>query len=338
MKKANHTFSFIVPAYNCEKYIDDCINSIIEQTVNEWELIIIDDGSTDGTAEKCDIYRKRDDRIKVIHKPNGGVVSARMAGVEIATCDYLAFVDADDWIDKRFLEVMNKAIETTNAEIVRGCFRTFTAKESYRDEKNEKCSGFYDQARIRKELFPVLIHDTEGYSCATPLCGGVIARSLYLPNQITDTRVTMGEDVATMICCMYHANSIYNVDDVLYYYRYNDTSATKGKKVIAWDGPENIYRFIESKIDLNESNFRDQMYRRTAHALFSVIRSRFNSENQLRVVYADIKVNLSSAFYKSVMDNCSFKKTSGLNFMLLAVKHRLYFLIYLYVRACNLWK
>lgn len=98
--------SVIVPVYNSEKYLGKCINSILGQTFQDFELLLIDDGSTDGSGEICDRYAVQDSRIKVFHKQNGGVASAREMGKNMASGDYSIHVDSDDWIEKDMLEVM----------------------------------------------------------------------------------------------------------------------------------------------------------------------------------------------------------------------------------------
>lgn len=90
--------SVIVPVYNVEKYLSRCIDSIISQTFSDFELILVDDGSTDSSGKICDEYGKKDGRVKVIHKRNGGLSSARNCGLENAKGNYICFVDSDDWI------------------------------------------------------------------------------------------------------------------------------------------------------------------------------------------------------------------------------------------------
>ncbi|MBQ0075461.1 MAG: glycosyltransferase family 2 protein [Prevotella sp.] len=96
--------SIIVPLYNAEKYLRKCLDSIIGQTFEDWELILVDDGSKDASGNICDEYSQKDSRIKVFHKPNGGVSSARNVGIEHTCGDWITFVDADDWLDECFLE------------------------------------------------------------------------------------------------------------------------------------------------------------------------------------------------------------------------------------------
>lgn len=116
--------SIIVPVYNCEKYICRCIDSIIHQTYQDMECLIIDDGSTDRTPQMCDELAQKDDRIKVIHIKNGGVQAAREKAVACCEGEYIMFVDADDYIADSILEVALEALEEQNADIV--CFNYIT--------------------------------------------------------------------------------------------------------------------------------------------------------------------------------------------------------------------
>lgn len=97
-------FSFIVPVFNAENYLNKCLNSICSQSFTDYEVVLVDDGSTDKSGEICNVYQKNNDRIKVFHKKNEGVSVARNKGLELAKGEYLVFVDSDDWIDDNFLE------------------------------------------------------------------------------------------------------------------------------------------------------------------------------------------------------------------------------------------
>lgn len=109
--------SVIAPVYKVEKYLEKCIESIVNQTYRNLEIVLIDDGSPDNCPAICDNWSKKDNRIKVIHKKNGGLSDARNAGMEISTGEYIAFVDSDDWIESHYIEYLYQAIQETNAEI-----------------------------------------------------------------------------------------------------------------------------------------------------------------------------------------------------------------------------
>lgn len=114
--------SIIIPVYNAEKYLDRCIISILKQSFKNWELILLNDGSTDGSGKICDKYKQFDNRIRVIHKENTGVSSTRNLGIDLSRGKYITFIDSDDWIDSNYLEMMYNAINEMNVEIiVTGC-------------------------------------------------------------------------------------------------------------------------------------------------------------------------------------------------------------------------
>ena len=118
--------SVIVPIYKVEAYLDDCVRSIVAQTYPNLEIILVDDGSPDRCGDMCDAWAAKDSRIKVIHKPNGGLSDARNAGLQIAAGDYIAFVDSDDWIEPQMYEKMLAAMKAEQAEIcacrIRSCY------------------------------------------------------------------------------------------------------------------------------------------------------------------------------------------------------------------------
>lgn len=111
------TVSIIIPVYNIVHYIERCVDSVINQTFNNCEIIIVDDGSTDGGYEKCDNLAKKDKRIKILHKINGGISEARNRGIEIATGDYLFFLDGDDYIEKNTIETLVNLLEINKADV-----------------------------------------------------------------------------------------------------------------------------------------------------------------------------------------------------------------------------
>jgi len=116
MIEESRKISVIVPVYNVEKYLDRCVNSIVGQTYRNLEIILVDDGSTDSSREKVDEWKKKDERIQVIHRENGGLSAARNTGIEVATGTYLIFVDSDDWIRVDMIEVLVEGLK--KADIV----------------------------------------------------------------------------------------------------------------------------------------------------------------------------------------------------------------------------
>ena len=113
--------SIIVPVYNVEKYLERCIESIVNQTYKDIEIILVDDGSPDNCPVICDRYAEKDNRIKVIHKQNGGLINARKSGLEIAQGDYIGFVDSDDWIEPEMYEYFAQMINKYSPDMVLSC-------------------------------------------------------------------------------------------------------------------------------------------------------------------------------------------------------------------------
>ena len=117
MNERNISFSVVIPIYNTEKWLDRCIESVIKQDYANFEVILVDDGSTDDSAQKCDEWCAKDERIFCIHKKNGGVAAARNTGIDMATGEYIAFLDSDDYIEEAFL---GSIVNTGNAELIIG--------------------------------------------------------------------------------------------------------------------------------------------------------------------------------------------------------------------------
>lgn len=115
--------SIIVPVYNVQKYLPRCLDSILSQTFQDLEILLIDDGSTDQSGELCEDYAKKDNRIRVIHKLNGGLSDARNAGIDIANGEYIAFVDSDDWIDSDYCELLYDTAIKNKAMIAECSYR-----------------------------------------------------------------------------------------------------------------------------------------------------------------------------------------------------------------------
>jgi len=119
----NPEISIIIPIYNSEQYLSQCIESILTQTYINFELILIDDGSSDKSPEICDVYARKDNRIKIIHKSNGGVSSARNIGINNAIGNWITFIDSDDWVNTDYLYLLVKAIDNKNMLIIQGLNR-----------------------------------------------------------------------------------------------------------------------------------------------------------------------------------------------------------------------
>ena len=156
MKNGNHLISIIVPIYNIASYLPTCLESILAQTYQNLEIILVDDGSTDNCAQICDTYAKKDSRIHVIHKENGGLVSARKAGMRASTGSLIAYVDGDDWIEPDMYERMYHRMFTEDVDIVM-CGRYEEVGNASKEVYHGIDEGRYDKQALMQDVYPQMI-------------------------------------------------------------------------------------------------------------------------------------------------------------------------------------
>lgn len=200
--------SIIVPVYNSEKYLTQCIESMISQTYSKIEIILVDDGSTDNSLDICRYYSKVDNRIKVVHKINGGASSARNAGLTEASGSYIMFVDSDDYIYPYMVEVLLQNIEEYNTDLV-VCGMTAFSEESINSTIYKK--AFYDKKRDIAKFFSLLDGRTNS-----------LWNKLYkkeLINHKFNEELVIGEDLIFNLEYFENCKSIAVVDKALYFYR-----------------------------------------------------------------------------------------------------------------------
>lgn len=213
--------SIIVPVYKVEKYLNKCIDSILLQTFEDFELILVEDGSPDKCGEICDKYEKEDNRIKVIHKENGGVSSARNAGIAIARGKYINFIDSDDWIERESLETLYKIANETCADIVQG--KGVIAKAQV-DIELIKNSTFNEYSNVEA------LHDLFNYDSGEIRI--VPFNKLYSIKLFSGLRYPEGkihEDEYLTPRLIYKANKVVVVDSQLYHYRLSEDSIMRSK-------------------------------------------------------------------------------------------------------------
>lgn len=242
--------SIIVPVYNVINYLDRCIASILAQTYREFELILVDDGSTDGSSQLCDFYKERDERVVVIHKTNGGLVSARKAGIVAARGEYIGFVDSDDWIEPPMYERLIRSAVKYQADLVLGgSIEDVGGQTVYKT--NWLKTGIYDDERLQKELYPYMI-------CAGNFfCMGIqpyiwnklMRRELAYPNiMAVDARIRVGEDVAAVMPMLFQAERVIITDFCDYHYCARSASMIweRGNEEKEWNELGILHCFLQS--------------------------------------------------------------------------------------------
>ncbi len=330
----NILFSIIIPAYNATEFIGECVKSILDQTYDNYEIIIIDDGSTDNTLKKCKQLFENNDKIRIFHQENKGVGLARVAGTNKAQGEYLIFCDSDDMLHPETLESISKVIEDTDADVI-----TFKMSSDFKKTKRGESGKFYNKKAIEKYIFPYLLEDKNGKYFKPSVCGAAYRRRLYIENQVKNCRIEIGEDLACMKSIIFNANSLYEMNDVFYFYRRNILSATMSHKVFLWNGPELIGKHIESKININSFDMKEQLNRVITHQLFLVVKSQFNRKERYIDIRRDIISNLKNEYYKQAINNCkySYRNIKG-NLALWALRHRIIILIYFFNKCGNIYK
>lgn len=221
--------SVIVPIYNVKDYLIPCIESIINQTFTDLEIILVDDGSTDGCSEICDKYQETDSRILVIHKENEGLVSARKAGLKAAHGSYIAYVDGDDWIEPIMYEHMYQELCRQDADIVM-CGRYEDTGKISREVFHGIPEGRYGKEELINYVYPQMIVGDDFYEWMIfpGLWDKLFRRKcVEMFQYMVDNRITMGEDAACTYPCLLNADSIYIIHQCLYHYRQTTSSMVK---------------------------------------------------------------------------------------------------------------
>lgn len=217
----NIKFSIMTPVYKVEQYLPECIESVLGQTYGNFEFILVDDGSPDHSGEICDEYAKKDSRIRVFHKPNGGLMHTRRYALERAQGDYYVFLDSDDYLSLDTLETLSRYISETGVDCVIYGFEWLRPEGT----SHIKCSS-YDCGRVitdKRELYNIVFND-EAYNslcrkCAKASCFDGRDHSRYY-------HIKRGEDLLQSLEILENAGSFLFIPETLYCYRVNPASIT----------------------------------------------------------------------------------------------------------------
>lgn len=230
--KKDMLISVIVPVYNTEKYLRECIESIIRQTYEMLEIILVDDGSTDTSSNICDEYANKDGRIIVIHQENRGLVAARKTGVSRATGKYVTFVDSDDWIAKDAYDKLMTSVGEHDIDIVSFGYTMVASKWK------KEIYNLFNDAIYEGELLKILYskamydNDAEASGITRSLCTKLIRRELVQEKlEQMDEKITLGEDAAVVYDSCLSAKSIMIKNIAPYYYRIHSESMCKKEDI-----------------------------------------------------------------------------------------------------------
>lgn len=254
--------SVIVPVYNVEKYLKDCIESILKQTYTDFELILIDDGSKDKSGQICDDYAQKSDKVLVIHKPNGGQNSAIKAGLQKASGKYIAFVDSDDWLEVDALEILYNCIKSNDADLsVSNAFRNGDIEETFPLHFCD--AGNYDKQRIEDEIFPnLLVRMNKAHVSILPSRWGRMFKKDLLMQALhyCDDDIRRGEDKLLSYPYIIKCQKIYFTDAKTYHYRDNRESISYSFRPDRMEEQKRLIQLLSSALgELTDYDFTNQI-------------------------------------------------------------------------------
>ena len=265
-------FSVIVPIYKIEKYLSRCIESILAQTFTDFEVILVDDGSPDNCPKICDEYALRDKRIKVIHKENGGLVSARQAGIKVASGDYIFHLDGDDAICEDALQSAYEIIKEHSPDIVSFSYKTFVdgkVGEVVHDLVEE---GLYDKDLIKEKIYPCLLSDKNMKHIFYFLWGRAIKRELTIQHQLNvTTKISLGEDVSCILPCFLDAKTVYMSKKTIYLYTIRNDSLTNDFKTSQITQLADVIEGLRKLDVIKPQDFETQISRYSCFMCFAIL-------------------------------------------------------------------
>lgn len=280
--------SVIIPIYNTEKYLRDCIESILAQTFTDFELILVDDGSTDRSGGICDEYCQLDGRIKVIHQKNGGVTVARKRGTEAASGDYISFIDSDDWIEPNMYHDMWKKADMYNADIV-FCDILVEKQSNTHVIHSNKLTGLFAAEQLKQQIFSNMLFDfsRNAPGLSLNLCNKVIRTTLAkavftgFPND-----VTYGEDALGSLMCLLRSKSIFIMENSpFYHYRQTEEFFVREHSTTLFPRLSSFALNTQIQFSKHEFNGSDQLSGYIAQVSLYCIRQilLFNKEYSMKI-------------------------------------------------------
>lgn len=265
-------FSVIVPVYKVENYLSGCIESVLNQTFSDFELILVDDGSPDSCPKICDSYKEKDGRIKVVHKQNGGLASARRAGIKVAEGDYVFNLDSDDLIENDTLECAYKIIKDTACEIVSFSYRWVKNGHTVSITDDGLDEGLYTGKSIEECIYPRLLMDKNMNHMSYYLSGKAVKRELLTPHQLgVSEKISLGEDLCCVVPCYLNTKSVYISKKTAYLYTVREDSLSKEFNTEQIYLIEDVINEI-NKNDINKvADFEEQLCRYSCFMCFTIL-------------------------------------------------------------------
>ncbi|EDM29040.1 glycosyl transferase, group 2 family protein [Lentisphaera araneosa HTCC2155] len=320
-----------MPVYNAENHLQRCLDTVLQQTFRDFEVILINDGSKDRTGLVCDRNAELDTRIKVIHKENGGTSSARNEGLKIATGKYIGFVDSDDWLELDMYKVMMEKTEKHDVDLLISDYKR--VYEDYAFEVVQPIrEGYYNKDDMLKEYFPcLLMREDIDYPPTISNWACLFRKKLLNDNDIWyDTKTKYNEDFLFGAKAAYHAKSLYHLKGHHNYnFYFNPYSTTAVYNTDKWGINLHVYEEAKNLFgNISEFDFTQQLKTTMIFFSFNAINEVAKSKVGFFKRYKEIKNILKHPYLKEAFHNYKYPKVKyKLRIMLFLHKYRQAFLV-----------
>lgn len=319
--------SVIIPVYNSEKYINKCVESLINQSYKNLDIVLIDDGSTDSSGKICDEYAKQDLRIQVFHQKNGGPSKARNYGLKKAQGEYITFVDSDDWLVENAIEKCYEVIKTEDSDIL-----IFNLDFKHKEDDDKKIFGSKKRNMSQDEILNHLLAPAKyNNKCLLALTGSVckIYKKSIIGDKIFPENIDYAEDMCFFYSLIWRAKKISYIPDILYMYVERKDSLSHNKRK---DFPERIIKFVNYILENSPDRVKKELIYEFIFSYYCDI-----------VCYA-LEVNDKSIIKKyndSVITECNYDKIDfrcnnrNLQIIRTLVVRKWYFLLKIALKIVN---
>lgn len=333
--------SVIVPVYNAELYLKQCIDSLLEQTIDDIEIILVDDGSSDLSGQICDFYAMKSSKVKTFHQINSGVSVARNKGIDESSGEWITFVDSDDWADPQLCELSIHCAEKNNADLVIFSYQTVYSNKTISsklinleagDVTNHK--DYIEKKTISQYYGGNVVNN--GVSAGTTW-GKIIRKDVLDYYQIRFVPgLTRAQDTVFWINAFERASKIFFLDKQLYFYRITDASICSGTKFIPNCEIPFEKLIGEYCIFINQhyknSEFDEALYLRKMQVLYWYIKHKFFNDNNNITIHKKVKALKELAkqsTYSVAIKNANTKwLPRGLKLLQICCKYHLYSIYY----------
>lgn len=332
----NDLVSIIVPIYNVEAYLRQCLDSLITQTYQNLDIILVDDGSTDQSGNICDEYGKRDTRVRIIHKENEGLVRARKTGLHSAIGRYCVYVDGDDWIEPDAVEILIDYREKYQADVVIGNYSRYDGHQKYPQEGYVK-EGIYTDENLIDEIYSKMLYDFRHYDFGvSPNVWGNLYRTEALKDiqEAVPDSVTYGEDVAVLYFVLFESKRVGIIDIPVYNYVINRGSMSKAYQQNQSESTAVLLHYLYQKAEeIPYSDFKRQLNN------YAIRITNANFENEARSGIKNYRISFKrlrqfeeiAGINQIIQDNQFYKLSKNSQITTWLVGHKLDWLLLIYM-------